>query len=68
MTARPIEKDLFTWCANIKGPEGTPYEGGVFHLVINIPESYPHNPPSITLKTCIPHPNVFGTILCLDML
>lgn len=32
VTARPLETDLFTWHANIRGPEETPYAGGVFHL------------------------------------
>jgi len=40
--ARPMENDLFTWHANIKGPVGTIYEGGVFHFEFIIPESYPH--------------------------
>ena len=25
VTARPLETDLFTWHANIRGPEKTPY-------------------------------------------
>jgi len=60
VTARPLEHDLFIWHANIRGPEGTPYEGGVFHLELQIPESYPHHPPTVTLFTELPHPNVFG--------
>lgn len=37
VSAEPLENDLFTWHANIKGPENTKYEGGVFHFVIDIP-------------------------------
>jgi ubiquitin-protein ligase len=68
VTARPLEHDLFLWHANIRGPEGTPYEGGVFHLELQIPASYPHHPPAVKLFTTIPHPNVFGNYICLDML
>jgi len=32
------------------------------------PLEYPVKAPSITLLTDIPHPNVFGKKLCLDML
>ena len=68
VTARPLEKDLFTWHANIRGPEGTLYEGGVFHLELVFPQSYPHHPPTISLFNTIPHPNVFGNYICLDMI
>lgn len=78
VTARPLEHDLFTWHANIKGPEGTLYEGyryvlinlirGVFHLELIVPQSYPHQPPQINLFTELPHPNVIGKKICLDML
>ena len=32
VTARPLEQDLFVWHGNVRGPEGTLYEGGVFHM------------------------------------
>lgn len=35
---------------------------------MDFPTNYPVNPPTITLMTDIPHPNVFGKDLCLDML
>lgn len=68
VTARPMENDIFVWHANIRGPEGTLYEGGVFHLEMRFPQSYPHHPPTITLFNNIPHPNVFGNFICLDMI
>ena len=68
VTARPTEKDLFTWRGNLRGPEDTPYKGGVFHIEIKFPELYPTEPPTIRLMTPLTHPNVFGTEICLDML
>jgi len=68
VTARPLENDLFTWHANIRGPVKTPYEGGVFHLELKFPKSYPNHPPTIRLFTNLPHPNVFGNYICLDIL
>lgn len=38
--------------------KGTPYEGGNFHLHINIPENYPFKPPTPVLITKIYHPNI----------
>lgn len=68
VTARPQNDDMYIWHANIRGPEGTLYEGGVFHLIMNFPHNYPHSPPSITLSTPIPHPCVSGSTINLDML
>jgi ubiquitin-conjugating enzyme E2 C len=44
------------------------YEGGVFHLELRFPQSYPNHPPTIQLYNTIPHPNVFGNYICLDMI
>lgn len=68
VVARPLETDLFCWHGNIKGPEKTLYEGGVFHVEMRFPLSYPYHPPTVTLFTTIPHPNVFGNFICLDMI
>ena len=68
VTARPIDKDIFTWRGNLRGPEATPYQGGVFHIEIKFTELYPTEPPTIKLFTPLTHPNVFGTTICLDML
>ena len=44
--------------ASIIGPQDTPYENGIFKLSIRIPERYPFEPPQITFKTKIFHPNI----------
>lgn len=34
----------------ITGPPDTPYEGGRFHLEMNIPETYPFSPPKVSSR------------------
>lgn len=36
--------DLFKWEALIAGPEGTPYEFGVFRALLTFPSEYPMQP------------------------
>jgi ubiquitin-conjugating enzyme E2 G2 len=48
ITAGPIsEDDLFVWEAMIQGPEGTPFEGGIFPAELRFPKDYPLNPPKM---------------------
>jgi ubiquitin-protein ligase len=35
---------------------------------MDIPSNYPCSPPTVSLYTSIPHPNVFGTKICVDFL
>ena len=37
VTARPLSSSLFKWHANLRGPEKTYYEGGVFHIELKFP-------------------------------
>jgi ubiquitin-conjugating enzyme E2 J1 len=46
-TAYPIKDDLFTWHFTIRGPDGSEFEGGLYHGVIKLPTSYPLKPPNI---------------------
>jgi ubiquitin-protein ligase len=69
VSARPLSNSLYIWHGNLRGPEGTLYEGGVFHFEIVFPMNYPIGPPTIRSFTNIPHPNVIGgTNICLDIL
>lgn len=66
VSAQPTS-NIFQWRACLKPDEGH-YEGTVFHVKMTFPETYPRDPPHVTLCTSIPHPNVFDDWICLDML
>lgn len=67
ITAGPInEDDMFLWEALIQGPEGTPFEGGVFPAELRFPKDYPLAPPKMKFVTDMWHPN--GTFFpCLQI-
>ena len=64
ITAGPVsEDDIFTWEALIQGPEGTPYEGGIFPAELKFPKDYPHSPPSMKFVPGVWHPNGKHSVL-----
>ncbi|EZF34413.1 hypothetical protein H109_03170 [Trichophyton interdigitale MR816] len=70
ITAGPItEDDMFLWEALIQGPEGTPFEGGVFAAELKFPKDYPLSPPSMRFLGNMWHPNIFenGNV-CISIL
>lgn len=50
--------DPMTWHLNLKGPAGSPYDGGNFPVTVSFPSSYPLKPPSLTFDTPVYHLNV----------
>ena len=69
MHAQPLKNNLFRWTATLKGPDDTPYAGGVFKLSLHFPVDYPYRPPYVKFETPVYHPNIDkeGNI-CLDIL
>ncbi|KAJ4951268.1 hypothetical protein NE237_028100 [Protea cynaroides] len=53
------ESNLFEWSVNIMGPLGTEYEWGTFDAVMEFPQDYPYNPPSVKFVSEMWHPNVY---------
>lgn len=65
----PVDNNLYHWAGTIFGPVGTPYEGGMFNIDINITVDYPHKAPKIKFLTRIFHPNISRSgDICVDIL
>ena len=61
--------EIYLWHGTIIGPQGTPYEGGLFKLEIKFPTDYPFKPPTIKFITKVYHPNINSSGgICLDIL
>ncbi|RQM12201.1 hypothetical protein KXD40_002259 [Peronospora effusa] len=69
VSAWPKDDKIDRLEAQILGPDGSPYEKGVFQLEIEIPERYPFEPPKVRFVTPIYHPNIDDAgRICLDTL
>ena len=68
--AEAVGDDMRHWRGALRGPEGTPYDGGLFELDIVIPPGYPFDAPKIKFVTQIWHPNISSVTgaICLDIL
>ena len=69
-SAGPInDSNIMKWQATIFGPEGTPYYGGIFNLLIEFSVEYPFKPPKVIFTTPIYHCNINSSGgICLDIL
>ncbi|KAF5340370.1 hypothetical protein D9611_007780 [Ephemerocybe angulata] len=69
ITLAPLETNMHIWRGTIPGPEGSVYEGGVFHVEVVLPNDYPFSAPKAIFKTRIYHMNISdqGNI-CIDIL
>ncbi|ROW02898.1 hypothetical protein VSDG_01696 [Cytospora chrysosperma] len=70
ITAGPVsEDDLLHWEAVIQGPEGTPFDGGVFPAELKFPADYPLSPPTMKFVGDMWHPNVYPSgLVCISIL
>ncbi|KAI0281769.1 ubiquitin-conjugating enzyme/RWD-like protein [Russula aff. rugulosa BPL654] len=69
ISASPHDDNLRYFDVTIQGPDGSPFQNGVFKLELFLPEEYPMAPPKVRFLTKIYHPNIdkLGRI-CLDIL
>jgi len=69
ISAVPDENNARHFHVIVAGPEGSPFDGGVFKLELFLPEEYPMSAPKVRFMTKIYHPNIdkLGRI-CLDIL
>mgnify|MGYP005863534667 CR=1 FL=1 len=49
--AEPDEANILLWYYVIRGPVGTPYEGGDYVGKLKFPPTYPMAPPSVMMLT-----------------
>ena len=69
ITAAPETDNIMQWNAVIFGPDGTPWEDGVFKLTLKFTPDYPQKPPEVRFVTPTFHPNVYKSgAICLDIL
>ena len=67
------EQDCRQICAMAVGPEGTPYEGGLYFFTVELSDEYPFKPPKATIETrdgvTRIHPNLYENgKICLSIL
>ncbi|GBE84490.1 Ubiquitin-conjugating enzyme E2 13 [Sparassis crispa] len=58
ISAAPHEDNLRYFDVTIQGPDGSPFQNGVFRLELFLPEEYPMSPPKVRFLTKIYHPNI----------
>lgn len=49
--AEPLPSNILEWHYVIRGPENSPYAGGVYHGKLIFPSEFPYKPPSIYMIT-----------------
>ncbi len=55
----PDVVDVMSWRAYVLGPDGTPYEGGVWSIQLTFPRDYPIKPMRVVFDTKVYHPFMY---------
>jgi ubiquitin-conjugating enzyme E2 J2 len=66
IVAHPLPTNILEWHYVVRGPEDSPYDGGIYHGKLCFPSEFPFKPPSIYMLT----PNgrfKCNTRLCLSI-
>ncbi|KAI1962321.1 ubiquitin-conjugating enzyme E2 H [Ophidiomyces ophidiicola] len=65
---RPLNRQEFY--VRFKGPEETPFAGGLWKVHVELPDQYPYKSPSIGFVNRIYHPNIdeLSGSVCLDVI
>eukprot|EP01100_Stratorugosa_tubuloviscum_P004929 TRINITY_DN2246_c1_g1_i1.p1 TRINITY_DN2246_c1_g1~~TRINITY_DN2246_c1_g1_i1.p1 ORF type:complete len:367 (-),score=116.27 TRINITY_DN2246_c1_g1_i1:144-1244(-) len=53
------DENLFEWKIYLEGPKDTPYEGGIFQLIMSFTHDFPMSPPKLRFISDFWHPNVY---------
>lgn len=65
-----LTESPFHLVGTFPGPQGSPYEKGIFDVEILIPDGYPYQPLKMKFITKVYHPNISSAngAICLDIL
>ncbi|KAK9813901.1 hypothetical protein WJX73_003984 [Symbiochloris irregularis] len=65
-----VNDNICEFFVEFKGPNDSPYKGGLWRVHVELPEAYPYKSPSIGFVNRIYHPNVDETAgsVCLDVI
>ncbi|CDO54038.1 similar to Saccharomyces cerevisiae YEL012W UBC8 Ubiquitin-conjugating enzyme that negatively regulates gluconeogenesis by mediating the glucose-induced ubiquitination of fructose-1,6-bisphosphatase [Geotrichum candidum] len=65
-----VNDNMQEFFVKFKGPEETPYTGGIWKIHVELPDQYPYKSPSIGFVNKLYHPNIdeMSGSVCLDVI